>query len=74
MTLLEAAKNKEYTVRELKVLKATQIRLQALGLTNGTQIRILNKKRCGSVIFMVRGTRLAVGEKIAAAIMIEEEK
>lgn len=47
-------------------------RLEALGMTNGTKLLILNNKRSGSVIFKVRGTRLAIGKKIASSIQVEE--
>ena len=47
-------------------------RLEALGLTEGTNITILNKKKKGAVIVKVRGTRFAVGEHIAEGIQIGE--
>lgn len=59
-----------YQVCEMQLPRATKMRLTALGLTAGTQIRVLNNKRSGSVIFSVRGTRLAVGKKIAEHIYI----
>ena len=46
-------------------------RLEAIGLTTGTNITILNKKKKGAVIVKVRGTRFAVGYHIAQCIMIE---
>ncbi len=46
-------------------------RLEAIGLTNGTNITILNKKKKGAVIVNVRGTRFAVGYHIAQGIEIE---
>jgi ferrous iron transport protein A len=59
-----------YQVREMLLPRATKMRLTALGLTAGTQVRVLNNKHSGSVIFCVRGTRLAVGKKIAEHICI----
>ena len=47
-------------------------RLEALGLTTGTQITVLNKKQNGALIVKVRGTRFALGQHIAAGIQIEE--
>lgn len=47
-------------------------RLEALGLTAGTQITVLNKKQNGALIVKVRGTRFALGQHIAAGILIEE--
>lgn len=72
MTLLEGKIGESYEVKNLTLSGMTQIRLEALGLTRGTKIKVLNNKRSGSVIFMVRGTRLAIGKRIAASIIIEE--
>lgn len=37
-----------------------------------TPVTLLNKKGSGSVIFKVRGTRLAVGKRISDGIEISE--
>lgn len=73
MTLLEGAISGKYTVLKLELEQAVGKRLEALGLTEGTQVIILNKKKGGSIIFKVRGTRLAVGKRIADSILVEEE-
>lgn len=70
MTVLDGKKGSSYYVKEMNLLHQVEIRLQALGLTIGTKITILNNKRNGAVIFKVRGTRLAVGKEIAEAIQI----
>lgn len=70
MNLLNGAMGSEYIVRNINVDENVGRRLQALGLTNGTKIKILNNKKSGSVIFKVRGTRLAIGKKIAEGILI----
>lgn len=59
-----------YSVAGMELPKPTQMRLIALGMTRGTNLTVLNKKNSGSVIFYVRGTRLAVGRKIAENIYI----
>lgn len=61
-----------YEVLGMELPRATQMRLTALGLTSGTRITVLNNKRSGSVIFRVRGTRLAVGKRIAEHIRISD--
>lgn len=71
MNLLQAEIGKVYEVKSLSLERAVEGRLQALGLTEGTKIKILNHKRGGSIIFNVRGTRLAVGKKIAEAITLQ---
>lgn len=70
MTLRECKVNENYIVKNMDLEQATMVRIKALGLTDGTQIRILNNKRSGAVIFHVRGTRLAVGKDIAEAIRV----
>ena len=39
-----------------------------LGLTMGTPLTLLNKKRSGAVIVKLRGTRFAFGKEIADGI------
>lgn len=70
MNLLDGIIAKEYIVINIKVEENISRRLQALGLTRGTKVKILNNKKNGSVIFKVRGTRLAIGKKIAEGILV----
>ncbi len=73
MTLYEAEKNREYTIAGLFVEEAVTRRLQALGLNDGTRIKVLNRKKKGALIIKVRGTRLALGRHLSANIEIKEE-
>jgi len=73
MNLVMGKVGKIYTVKELILEQTTKRRLEALGLLSGTKILILNNKKNGSVIFKVRGTRLAVGKQIADSIVLQEE-
>lgn len=72
MTLKSAKIGSIYTVESIGLDMATMRRLEALGLTKGTNIRILNHNNSGSVILMVRGSRLALGGKISEAIRMKE--
>jgi ferrous iron transport protein A len=72
MTLLDAKIGANYTVSSLNLDMVTRRRLEALGLTRGTDISILNRSRSGAVILMVRGSRLAIGSKIAETIHMKE--
>ncbi len=74
MTLLDARIGGLYTVNSMELELVMKRRLEALGLTRGTNIRLLNRNRGGSVVFMVRGSRLAVGKKIAEAIQMREAR
>lgn len=72
MTLDQSIVGKKYEVAELKIDDMIGRRLEALGLTQGTRVELLNKKGNGAIIFKVRGTRLAVGKQIARAIAVKE--
>ncbi len=72
MTLRDAKIGVNYTVNSLDLDMVTMRRLEALGLTQGTDVKILNRNRGGSVIIMVRGSRLALGDKIAETIHMKE--
>jgi len=72
MTLYEAQKEREYMVEGLFVEEAVTRRLQALGLNEGTKIKVLNRKKRGALIIQVRGTRLALGRHLSANIEVSE--
>lgn len=72
MTLQNGEIGNCYEVTGLKMEGKLLRRLQALGLTEGTEIKVLNRKKSGSVIFSVRGTRLAIGSRIAQEIETKE--
>lgn len=72
MTLRDGQIGQSYIVKELELEAGARRRLEALGLIQGTQIQLLNQNNDGAVVFKVRGTRLAVGNKIAESINIKE--
>jgi len=72
MKLNEGTIGQTYTVKTVQVTDTITRRLEALGVNEQTPVTILNKKGSGSVIFKVRGTRLAVGKRISDGIVIEE--
>ena len=74
MTLYEGEKGCAYKVRNMRMEESLMRRLQALGLNEGTSIRVLNRKRRGELILYVRGTRLAVGKHISAHIEVDPEE
>lgn len=73
MTLYEANKDHVYEISGLFVEESITRRLQALGLNDGTKIKVLNRKKKGALIIQVRGTRLALGKHISSNIEIKEE-
>ena len=62
MKLNEGEVGKTYLVKNVIADAAITRRLEALGVNELTPVSVLNKKGSGSVIFKVRGTRLAVGK------------
>lgn len=74
MTLANAEVGNTYIVQSMNLELETRRRLGALGITKGTNIRMMNRNSGGAVVFMVRGSRLAVGKKIAESIEIRRQK
>lgn len=72
MFLVSGKIGNSYLVENISLDRDISRRLQALGVTKGTKINILNNKKSGSVIFSVRGSRLAVGRQIASGIEVKE--
>ena len=72
MTLYEGQTGGRYLVADMKIEEDISRRLQALGLIEGTRLKLLNRKRHGSLIIYVRGTRLALGKHITSGIEVEE--
>ena len=72
MKLNEGEIGQTYLVKSVAIDAAVTRRLEALGVNEMTPVTVLNKKGSGSVIFKVRGTRLAVGRRISDGILMEE--
>ena len=72
MTLREGTIGNKYQVKEIQLEDKVKRRLQMLGMTKGTEVQVLNNKKSGSIIMKVRGTRFAIGKRIAEGILVEE--
>lgn len=72
MRLKEGKNQKEYLVREIHLELNLERRLEALGLTEGTRVMVLNNDKKGALTVKFRGTRFAVGKRIADHILVEE--
>ena len=68
MTLDKGKPGEEYTVMELTLPAAVEHRLEALGMTVGTKVTVLENKAGGILVVKVRGTRFAVGKGITKRI------
>ena len=62
--------NSEYIVEKLCLPIHMEKRLQALGMTSGTKVIVLNNKSGGTLIIKVRGTRFAIGKGISKNIEV----
>jgi ferrous iron transport protein A len=74
MILFDGNIDSNYIVEEVNVIENISRRLEALGINEGTIIKILNKKKQGAMIIKVRGTRLALGKSIVNKIIVKEAK
>ena len=70
LKLTNGLKNHFYTVKMINLPIKMAKRLEALGMTEGVRIAVLNKKK-SAMIIAVRGTRVALGRAIAQNIEIE---
>ena len=59
------------TLVDVKAGRGLQRRLADMGLTPGTQIRVINSQMPGPVIIDIRGSRLVLGHGVAQKILVE---
>ena len=72
MRLKEGKNNHVYEVIDIQVELNLERRLEALGLTPGSKIMILNNDKKGALTVKFRGTRFAMGKRIADHITVKE--
>lgn len=72
MTLKQGKNNQTYRVESIDIELQLERRLEALGLTEGSLITILNNNKKGSLTAKFRGTRFALGRRIADHIEVTE--
>lgn len=72
MRLKEGKNHHTYQVQDIDIELNLERRLEALGLTTGSKITILNNDKKGAVTVRFRGTRFAMGQRIADHITVEE--
>lgn len=72
MKLIEGSMGQTYIVQAVDLPVQTERRLQALGMTEGTSVTVMNKKKRGALVIKVRGTRFAIGKMIGEHIQIRE--
>lgn len=64
----------DYQVLSFHLPLKIEKRLEALGMTQGTGITVLNSKHHGILIVKIRGTRFALGKNITKNIQVRCEQ
>lgn len=72
MRLKEGKDNGIYIVERIETEQNLERRLEALGLTEGSRIEVLNNDKKGAMTVRFRGTRFAIGKRIADHIIVRE--
>lgn len=72
MVLHQGSIGKEYIIVSLDMEYEILRRLEALGINEGTKVVIMYKKKKGSLVIKVRGTKWAMGKKITDKIQVRE--
>ncbi|MDY5988000.1 FeoA family protein [Sporofaciens sp. SGI.106] len=72
MTLKQGENHHTYEVQSIQIELQLERRLEALGLTEGSLITILNNDKRGAMTVKFRGTRFALGRRIAENIQVKE--
>lgn len=72
MVLKEGENHHTYEVLSIHIELQLERRLEALGLTEGSLITILNNDKQGALTVKFRGTRFALGKRIADNIEVME--
>lgn len=70
MRLSEGKIGESYSIEAISLPLQIEKRLEALGMTFGTLVLILNSKSKGVQIIKVRGTRFALGRNITKNIEV----
>lgn len=70
MVLSDGEIGKNYTVESTSLPMKLAKRLEALGMTKGTSLTVLNKKDHGILIVKIRGTRFALGRNVTKNIIV----
>ncbi len=62
-----------YTIEQIALPVEMEHRLEALGMTIGTKVSVVNRKGRGILIIKLRGTRFALGYNITKNIRVRCE-
>lgn len=71
MTLDEGKNKQIFIVDDIVQCNKMKKRLQDMGLTKGTKIKILSNNTGGSFILNIRGSRVVIGKTVAEKIFVK---
>lgn len=74
MTLKDAKIGNKVVIVNINLEHSVKRRFEVLGMTVGTTVSIINRKKSGTMIINIRGTRFAVGKDFAKGIDCKLEK
>lgn len=72
MSLMEGRAGAKYRVVKVCLQEKAKRRFEILGMTQGCVVEIAGRKRRGTMIIKIRGTRFAIGRAFAQGILVEE--
>lgn len=70
MQLSDGKPESSYIIEQIALPVEMEHRLEALGMTVGTRISVINRKGRGILIIKLRGTRFALGYNITKNIQV----
>ena len=70
MFLSDGKVGNSYSVEDITLPVEIERRLEALGMTTGATVSVLNSKERGILIIKLRGTRFALGRNITKNILV----
>ncbi|GMQ56373.1 hypothetical protein AN1V17_07660 [Vallitalea sediminicola] len=70
MTLDKASNKQIFVVNDIVQEQRMKKRLQDMGLTKGTRIKVISNNTGGSFILNIRGSRVVIGKTVAEKIIV----
>ncbi len=70
MSLNEIQIGQEATVRKINATEQLMHRLRALGMLEGTRVKVVQRKHNGTLVINLRGTRFALGKELTREIEV----
>lgn len=72
MILTEGRTGGYYRIRQVTVSAPVAGRLEAMGIRNGTVVKLVAHRKNGAAVIYFHGTRIALGKQITASVAVSE--